>query len=118
MSPHTHTLANDRYLFPAERDAILLNLYMRAIMEGTVTKQRAPVPYWLAVHHLVAFLFGGGQATSEAAGAAASDGDGREPLDSVVRCRVCVCACVLDACASVLMQQSDFPGAPHKLAGA
>jgi hypothetical protein len=53
------------YLFPFENDAILLNLYLRGIMEGSVKKDRAPLMYWVAVHHIAACAFGGTEPASD-----------------------------------------------------
>eukprot|EP00124_Ichthyophonus_hoferi_P005928 Ihof_evm1s1052 gene=Ihof_evmTU1s1052 len=46
------------YLFPIETDKLLLGLYLRPLLDGTVWKGRAPLPYWIAVHHLTGHFFG------------------------------------------------------------
>lgn len=68
----------DRYLFPSERDAILLSMYIRCLVDGSVQKERASLMYWIAVHHLASLLFSG-------AGAAGDEADTREPLDAEVK---------------------------------
>lgn len=59
LNKGTNFLPVFSYLFPFETDAILLNLYLRAIMEGNVRRDKSVIMYWIAVHHIAACVFGG-----------------------------------------------------------
>jgi hypothetical protein len=49
-----------RHLSPAESDTDVLKLYEEALSNGTLNKSRNSYLYWIAVHHLSAFVFAEG----------------------------------------------------------